>query len=268
MSVSSFYYRRSNPEDGLQASLDSHREEVLSWVDQGPLRLVAAALADLQGSGKAGDLQYKLENQVLGSAGVKWNNWWKKVQPSLKESAHFRIAKPNTYALAPGVRAENIPVEPLVVKARPKERSGARPTWNQWFKSKRWPLPDKESAPGAKPPDKIIADIGRCDSETIERLVPRTVACAEEFLTRPTDNRSGGTEVAGTPAGKLKPLRRAPGDRIRHRNGPAKVGDPVPAVAYPPKGWQPIPLGGECQTRYRKPRLVESIGFRNLGCLP
>ena len=185
MSVSSFYYRRSDPEDGLQASLDSHREEVLSWVDQGPLRLVAAALADMQGSGKAGDLQYKLENQVLGSAGVKWNNWWKKVQPSLKESAHFRIAKPNTYALAPGVRAENIPVEPLVVKARPKERSGARPTWNQWFKSKRWPLPDKESAPGAKPPDKIIADIGSCDSETIERLAPRTVACAEEFLTRP-----------------------------------------------------------------------------------
>ena len=185
MSVLSYYYRRSNPEEGLIASLDSHRDEVLSWVEQGPLRLVGAVLADLQGSGKAGDLQHKLESQVLGNAGVKWNSWWKKVQPSIKESEYFRIDKPNTYSLGPGVRVEDIPVKPLIVKARPKEQRGARPTWNQWFKSKPWPLPDKEAAPAARPPAKLIVDIGTCDVETSERLVPRTMACVEEFLARP-----------------------------------------------------------------------------------
>ena len=56
MATLTYYYRTSNPDDGLQAMLKTRPEEVISWVENAPLRLIGAALADMQGTGKAGDL--------------------------------------------------------------------------------------------------------------------------------------------------------------------------------------------------------------------
>ncbi len=77
------------PNDGLEATLWNNPETVYSWVKNGPLRLVAAALADAGGAGKPKDLQARLQQRVLRD--IKWATWWKKIQPFLKESPHFQV---------------------------------------------------------------------------------------------------------------------------------------------------------------------------------
>lgn len=193
MSRASVYYRRTNPEDGLQARLSSDRQEVLSWVEGGPLRLVGAALADLQGSGKAGALEVSLEPVLRESdQSIDWRDWWRKmVLPAIKDCAgkkeYFEV-KGQTYALAPGVRVDKIPLGQLVVQSTqksPKAESIPKPTWPRWFTSEQWPLAERDTLPGTKPPDKIIQNIGSCAPDVAERLTPRTVDCALEFVNRP-----------------------------------------------------------------------------------
>ena len=156
--------------DGLVDHLHSNQNEVISWVEKAPLKLIGATLTDLGGSGDEKNLETRLEPVFRGS-GVEWSNWWKKVRPALKDSPEYFKFQKNRYALITSV--QYIPIEPLLTK----------PTWNEWLKSKQWPLPDKQSLPGTKPPDKIIKwDVGSCNEEMAKRLTPRAIFCADEFL--------------------------------------------------------------------------------------
>ena len=69
-------------------------ETPISWVKEAPLKLVAVTLADRGNSGKPADLRFKLEGQVLRE--VKWDTWWKRVQPSVRDSAHFQVVGVST----------------------------------------------------------------------------------------------------------------------------------------------------------------------------
>ena len=112
------------PADGLEASFYNNPDEVLSWVDGGPLRLIGATLADLGPErGKTSELQKRLEARLLTDR--TWRTWWDDVRGDLQDSKYFYIPKRNFYALKDGVRVEQIPVEPLA--AQPNAAGAARP---------------------------------------------------------------------------------------------------------------------------------------------
>ena len=107
------------PYDGLEAALQDSPETVYSWVSEAPLKLVAAALTDLdRRTGKAGDLRDKLDLRVLRSRGASFDNWWKRVQPAVKESRHFYPNGRNGWTFTRGVTVADVPASPLSSAAR------------------------------------------------------------------------------------------------------------------------------------------------------
>lgn len=100
---------RKLPAEGLEALIFNDLETPLRWSKSAPLKLVGAALADLGGVGDVNDLRLKLEGRVL--AGMKWETWWKKVQPAVKDSPHFRIRDKKRYELVSPLN--EIPETPL-----------------------------------------------------------------------------------------------------------------------------------------------------------
>lgn len=133
--------RRMNhlPKGGLGASFYLKTCEVLSWVEDKPLRLVGATLTDLGGSGKVSDLKSNLETILLLSD-AKWSEWWKVVEPNLKKSRYFQVDG-RTYSIADGCQGANIPVEPLSQPVRSsgsltrKEKALARSIWGAYAKN-------------------------------------------------------------------------------------------------------------------------------------
>ena len=78
---------------GLKANLADNREETLRWVEDAPLRLVAAALLDApRRTAKVGELRETLTAEVIESG--SWNRWWNVVRPGLVGSPrHFSYPK-------------------------------------------------------------------------------------------------------------------------------------------------------------------------------
>lgn len=79
---------------GLKANLATNREETLRWVEEAPLRLVAAVLLDApRRQAKVGDLEEALAAVVMESTGRKWQGWWDAVRPGLQASRQFSYPK-------------------------------------------------------------------------------------------------------------------------------------------------------------------------------
>ena len=77
--------------EGLEAILLRDRESTLRWVDDAPLRLVAAALVDSdRRTAKVADIKTALTPDVIKSK--DWNRWWNIVRFGLKKSRHFSYA--------------------------------------------------------------------------------------------------------------------------------------------------------------------------------
>ena len=78
---------------GLKANLAANREETLRWVDDAPLRLVAAALLDAgpRRQAKVGEIENALTGEVIENGG--WNRWWNVVRPRLQKSGDFSYTK-------------------------------------------------------------------------------------------------------------------------------------------------------------------------------
>lgn len=97
------------PAAGLDAMLWDDPNALLSWTNEAPLKLIAAALTDMGGSGKSREIREKLEGRVLRD--IKWVTWWKRVQPAVKESPNFMVNKDGSTTL----RGEpnQIPYAPL-----------------------------------------------------------------------------------------------------------------------------------------------------------
>ena len=77
---------------GLKANLAANPDETRRWVDDAPLRLVAAALLDApRKTAKMGELRDALTLEVMESG--RWNSWWNVVRPRLDESAQFAYSR-------------------------------------------------------------------------------------------------------------------------------------------------------------------------------
>jgi hypothetical protein len=146
------------PNDGLEAILWNNPETAHNWVKNGPLRLVAAALADGGGAGKPKDLQARLQQRVLRD--IQWGAWWKKTQPALKESSYFQ-SKGGEYILT--TRVSDVPIEPLPTRLKrvtvggkksSKTRKPASP--KEWI---RWLFTRVGLAPPTNTPPQFLLDI-------------------------------------------------------------------------------------------------------------
>ena len=75
-------------QEGLEASLSRDREVTLRWVEEAPLRLVAAVLIDARGRrARIADIKAALTREVIKVQ--DWDRWWNVVRFGLRESRHF-----------------------------------------------------------------------------------------------------------------------------------------------------------------------------------
>lgn len=88
---------------GLKANLAANREGTLRWVEEAPLRLVAAALLDApRKQAKVGEIRGALTTEIIESG--NWNRWWNVVRPRLQASRQFSYPKSKPIRL----RASNL----------------------------------------------------------------------------------------------------------------------------------------------------------------
>jgi len=112
------------PADGLESLLLRDRDKVAQWSQSAPLKLIGAVLADFGKEAKPAALRTRLEGRLLS---VKWESWWKRVQPVIKQSPYFRVRYDGSYMLASPV--EQIPESPLPPspkKSKPAKISSAQ----------------------------------------------------------------------------------------------------------------------------------------------
>jgi len=146
------------PDDGLEVMLQNNSEAVLGWVNNAPLKLIAAALADTGRAGRPKDLQGQLENRVIKN--VKWSTWWKRIQPLLKESPHFRIDK-GTYTLVSEVRGipEEMPDIPKKDTNKAKKSSSKMASIKDWISWLFTDVGDVDTAPPANAIPQAVSEI-------------------------------------------------------------------------------------------------------------
>ena len=82
---------------GLRAQAMKNRDALVSCEKDSPLKLIAMALVDLGGTAKVSSIRREIENTRLLS--TRWETWWKRVQPVLKQSSHFRRSLDGSYKL-------------------------------------------------------------------------------------------------------------------------------------------------------------------------
>ena len=97
------------PAAGLEALLLKQPEKVARWSKEAPLKLVGAALADLGGAAKPSSIRAKLDGRHL--LPVKWESWWKRAQPVVKESPYFHVLPDGSYRLVSAL--DEIPETPF-----------------------------------------------------------------------------------------------------------------------------------------------------------
>ena len=165
------------PDDGLAALTWDGPEEVQAWVSEAPLKLVALALADSGGRGKAKDIQEKLEGRVVRDP--KWATWWKQVQPATTSSAHFRVGKDRSITLV--TRVDDVPHEPLAPPAKKtKAPTKKPPSLREW---REWLLSEVDGPPPAPSPTRPVSNaLAKISNHEIEPAIRRTIWGATEFL--------------------------------------------------------------------------------------
>jgi len=82
---------------GLRAQAIKKRDALVACEKDNPLKLIALALVDLGGTAKVSAIRKEIENTRLLS--TRWETWWKRVQPVLKQSSHFRRTVDGSYQL-------------------------------------------------------------------------------------------------------------------------------------------------------------------------
>ena len=161
--------------DSPEARLLDHPEELASWAEDAPLKLIALALSVDGGSSKMADIREKLSGRVLETG--KWDNWWKKTQPQIRnQPEHFKIAKVGKdseynlrtyYNSVPGVG--KLKSDSVLAGA-----SEQRADWKQWLES-----PTHDSVPGRYPTRQLVNALPRWPAETIESALLRLITSAE-----------------------------------------------------------------------------------------
>lgn len=105
--------------NGLQALLLRDTDMVRQWSKLAPAKLIGATLADLGGAAKAGEIRRKLERS--GVLTIRWPSWWKRAQPIINQSPHFRLRSDGVYQLLSAVY--DIPESPLPPTSKRRKTS-------------------------------------------------------------------------------------------------------------------------------------------------
>ena len=160
--------------EGLTACLLADRDEVLRWKDENPLRLVAAAILDApRPRAVRKDLGESLVPAII--APEEWENWWKVVQPAVRDSKSFDYHARNGTRLQG--RTNPSAIEPVTLsdlsasscKTAGARKSSAPPSvridWIDWVESDA-PIPT------GTPPDSLANYLSRQRAE----IVPDSVA--------------------------------------------------------------------------------------------
>ena len=145
------------PNDGLEATLWDNPETAYKWVRNGPLRLVAATLADAGRACKPKDLQTRLQQRVLRD--VNWSTWWKRIQPLVKQSPYFQVKK-GSYILVGN--ASDVPEEMPPTPSKRVTPGGQRPKIRKSASSREWIewlLGPRDIVPPGNVPAQVVLDI-------------------------------------------------------------------------------------------------------------
>lgn len=183
--------------NGLEALLETRPGEVGRWVEDAPLKLLAATLTDIDRKAragvKAGDVRKRLEGRLLGD-GVKWDRWWEGVRLLVaKDSRHFRVYRNKREAitgisLRTGISYYDVPAEPLPKKsaAAKKTKQANTTQWKSWFLGEGF-----QPRPGPSPASRLPSDLGKWPPSDVERALDRTLWATMDFV----DSRSGRKDV-------------------------------------------------------------------------
>ena len=180
------------PEDGLAALTWDGPEAVQEWHEDAPLKLLAAALADIGGTGKVVEIRERLGHESL-LGGKKWDAWWSRVRAAAAaDSYHFKTIRNKSNAVT-GIslvsRASDVPSESLPI---PPPKPGTQRVvrvkkvsladWRNWLRSGTFGSP-----PSRSPTKPVCSALAKWPLKTIGQALERTMEGAEEFLS------AGGT---------------------------------------------------------------------------
>ena len=160
-----------------EALLWERPEQLASWAEEAPLKLVALALSVCGGKGKTADIRGKLSGRVIDEG--QWDNWWKKHSKFLGSLPDYfesvKAPKGNDYRLLTSVDA--VPSDRAApVKSRPVPMK----VWRDWLQSG----PPGE-APGRYPTKPVAEALAKWDdAETVEEVLIRLEVSAEALLSK------------------------------------------------------------------------------------
>ena len=167
--------------DSPEAMLLDRPEQLTSWADEVPLKLIALALSVGGGTGKVADIRAKLDGRVIDSR--KWESWWKKQPPLMRKMPdHFRITKvgkDNEYNLLNRFEAVSSATGSKASKSVKSEERGAATAsdWKTWLEAQT-----HSPSPGRFPTRQVTNFLARWPAESIEAVLFRLIVGAEELF--------------------------------------------------------------------------------------
>ena len=187
---------------GLKASLLQDRESTLRWVDEAPLRLVAATLVDAnRRTAKVADIKTALTREIVKPQ--DWNRWWTIVRFGLRESRHFSYGPREPIRLRTSnlTEVDSDSLDDLRKAARkapsqsvtPRESSGPAPNitglggWILWVQSD-----EEEPMPRSTPSPDFVTFLQRLPESVTPKAVARLSSGIEQRVIdskqRPAEN--------------------------------------------------------------------------------
>ena len=187
---------------GLAYCLKNDRETTLRWVDEAPLRLLAAALVDANRRTAAiSEIKATLTAEVIDPK--DWNKWWNVIRPAIRDSRQFH------YAPREPIRLRTINLADLGTSSLDDLRAAARsaPSLAQPARESPGPAPvltslggwilwaqadENELMPRSVPSTDFITFLERLPESLVPKVVSRLSSGIEQRLIgsrqRPAEN--------------------------------------------------------------------------------
>ena len=188
-------------EQGLEARLFLAPEETRRWVDEAPLRLVAATLVDAgRRRAKTKDIRERLSPAVVDHE--TWNRWWGRVQNKLKDSPQFDYdAWKGTRLRSPANEVDSVsfselspPSKNTQTNRKPSSAATRFAEWVIWIQSEE----PGEMPRGQGPPDALISVINNMPETITPRVVRRLADAVELRVLAPKKSFEISTSLCGT----------------------------------------------------------------------
>ena len=167
------------PYNGLEAQTWDGPEEIRPWIDRAPLKLIAAAIADIGDAPKIGEIKNALQGQgKVFDGDVKLSpSWWNQAKVAAADSRHFladRNRRNSITALRLIGDVDNVPagsLPPLPRKTNPAT------LWKKWLRGE---TPEPPDSPW--PPKSVSTALAQWPAQGINNALHRTMWGAEKFL--------------------------------------------------------------------------------------